>query len=56
MHKLSQAGRWKEAIALADSEDGPPEELLIEAVDGVAHRLTQVVTSLVSLLHMHVLT
>ncbi len=42
MHKLSQAGRWKEAIALADTEDGPPEALLIEAVDGVAHKLMQV--------------
>ena len=42
VHKLSQAGRWKEAIALADTEDGPPEALLIEAVDGVAHKLMQV--------------
>lgn len=52
VHKLSQAGRWKEAIALADSEDSPSEGLLKEAVDGVAHRLMQVLKFCTSLRHV----
>lgn len=41
-HKLSQAGRWKEAVAHADRDGGASEALLSEAVDGVAHQLMQV--------------
>lgn len=42
VNKLSQAGRWKEAVALADRGGGASEALLSEAVHGVAHRLMQV--------------
>ena len=41
-NKLSQAGRWKEAVAMADRDGGASDALLTEVVDGVALQLMQV--------------
>ncbi len=41
-NKLSQAGRWKEAVAMADRDSGASDALLTEVVDGVALQLMQV--------------
>lgn len=40
--KLAQAGRWKEAVALADRNAGASDALLKDAVDGIACQLLQV--------------
>ncbi|EIE22672.1 hypothetical protein COCSUDRAFT_42321 [Coccomyxa subellipsoidea C-169] len=40
-NKLSQAGRWKEAVAMADRDGGASDALLTGVVDGVALQLMQ---------------